>query len=318
MNFLHPDRLWALVVVAGLAAAYVTVQVRRRRAIARYTNPELLDRLAPRRAGRLRHLSPLMSLLALAALAVAVAQPTRAEAVPRDEGVVVLAVDVSASMAATDVAPTRLAAAIAGATDFVDGLPDGLHVGLVAFDGTSKLLVAPTTDHEAVTASVARLEIGPGTATGDGLSTSLDAAQSVLSPELLASGDDLPVSVVLLADGATTVGRPLEGAVAEAEQLGVPVTTIAFGTPDGTVSLQGETVRVPADTETMKAVAAQTGGTAFQATTAGELKDVYADITSVVGTTTEHREVTRGVIGAALAVLVASVVVSAWTGARAL
>lgn len=318
MNFLHPDRLWSLVVVVGLAAAYVVVQARRRRAIARYANPDLIHRLAPDRAGRARHLSPLLSLVALAALAVAIAQPTRAEAVPRNEGVVVLAVDVSASMAATDVNPTRLGAAIAGATEFVAGLPDGLHVGLVAFDGTAKLLVAPTTDRIAVTAAVAALKTGPGTATGEGIYTSLEAAQSVLSPDLLASGQDLPASVVLISDGATTVGRPVDGAVAEADKLGVPITTIAFGTPNGTVTLDGETVGVPADTETMKTVAADTGGTSFQATTAGELKDVYADISSVVGTTTEQREVTRAFLGLALALLLGSVVISAWTGARAL
>ena len=318
MSFLHPDRLWSLVAILGLVAAYLVVQARRRRAISRYTNPEMLDRLAPDRAGPTRHLAPLLSVIALVGLVVAIAQPIRAEAVPRDEGVVVLAVDVSASMAATDVLPTRLDAAIAGASEFVDGLPAGLHVGLVAFDGTARVLVVPTTDHAAVTNAVAHLTIGPGTATGEGIYASLDTAQSVLAPDMLGSGADLPASIVLLADGATTLGRPIDGAVAEAVKLGVPVTTIAFGTPEGTVTINGETVGVPADTETMRAVAAETGATSFEATTAGELKDVYGDITSVVGSTTEDREIGRAFLGMALIAILGSVLVSSWTGARAL
>lgn len=301
MSFLHPLRLLLLVGVVALAAAYGVVQVRHRRAVARYAASARLDALTGgHRPTPARHLSSGLLLLALGALVVAVAQPTRAEAVTREQGVVVLAVDVSASMAATDIAPTRLDAAIAGATDFVDGLPAGLHVGLVAFDGSARLLVAPTTDRASVTTAIAGLTEGPGTAAGEGIETSLTAVRSALAPDLLASGEDLPASIVLLSDGATTVGRSAESAAADAADLGVPVTTISFGTPDGTVTLQGETVRVPADPATMQAVADATGARAFEASSAEELGDVYADIATAVGTTTEPREVTRTVAGLAL------------------
>ncbi|HEX2578747.1 MAG TPA: VWA domain-containing protein [Aquihabitans sp.] len=315
MTFLHPLRLVLLVGVVALAVAYVVVQRRRRAAVARYTDPARLAALAPQRPGSVRrHLSPALALVALATMVVALAEPTRAEAVARERGVVVLAVDVSASMSATDVAPSRLDAAIDGATGFVDGLPDGLHIGLVVFDGDARLVVPPTTEQATVTAAIARLGAGEGTAAGEGIATSLRAVESVLSPDLLASGEDLPASIVLLSDGATTVGRPALTAAAEAADVGVPVTTIAFGTPQGTVTLGGETVAVPADPATMRAVADATGARSFEATTAGELGDVYADISTAVGTTTERREVTRGLLGGAVVALLASAAASASTG----
>ncbi|MCU1498058.1 MAG: von Willebrand factor type, partial [Acidimicrobiales bacterium] len=284
---------------------------------ARYANPALLPVLtAPRNRSLRRHVSTGLSLVALAALVAAVAQPTRAEAVARDQGVVVLAIDVSASMTATDIAPTRLDAAIAGATEFIDGLPDGLHVGLVAFDGNARLLVPPTTERDDVIDAISRLTEGPGTAAGEGIATSVTALESVLAPDLLASGEDLPASIVLLSDGATTVGRPAVDGAALAADLGVPVTTIAFGTPQGTVTLDGETVQVPADPETMQAVADATGARSFEATSAGELGDVYADISTAVGTTTEQRDVSRDFVGGALIALVGSAAAAVTTGAR--
>jgi len=318
MNFMHPERLLALVAVVALAGGYLWVLRRNHQARQTYANPALMNRLASQPSGRLRHLSPLLCLLALGALVVGIAQPTRAEAVPRHEGVVVLALDVSASMAATDVTPSRLQAAITGASDFVSNLPDGLHVGLVAFDGQARLLVAPTKDRGEVQSALTGLETGPGTAAGDAIASSLNAAESVLSPDVLASGKDLPVSVVLLSDGSTTMGRPIASGVAQAKSLGVPVTTIAFGTQDGTVTLDGETVPVPADVDTMKAVATETGGSAFEASSAGELKDVYSNISSVVGTTTEHHEVTRGLLGFAFIAAAAAFASSVWSRGRAL
>jgi Ca-activated chloride channel family protein len=319
MTFLHPSRLVLLIGVAALAAVYVVVHARHRRAIARYTNPDRLAALAPERAtGPTRHLAPLLALASLVLLVTAIAQPARAEAVPREEGVVILAVDVSASMSATDIAPTRLDAAIAGATEFVEGLPDGLHVGLVSFDEEATLVVAPTTDRASVTDAIEGLTEGPGTAAGEGIATSLTAVESVLSPDLLASGDDLPASIVLLSDGATTVGRPAVEAASDAADAGVPVTTISFGTPEGTVVVDGETFGVPADPVTMQAVADATGARSFEASSAGELTDVYADISTSVGTTTEQREVTRGLIGVATALLLGATVVGLLRRGRAL
>lgn len=318
MTYLHPGRLWLLVVVVALAVTYGLVQRHRRTLLARYANPDLAHSPVPVTSRARRHVSPVLALVGLAALVVAVAQPTRSGAVARQQGVVVLAVDVSASMSATDVAPDRLEAAIASAASFVDEVPDSIHIGLVAFDKNARQVVEPTTDHDSVKAAIAALEAGPGTATGDGIEVSLDAIRATLSPELLASGADLPASVVLLSDGTPTVGTPVATATADATELGVPVTTIAFGTPDGTVTIQGETFRVPADPETMRAVADATGGSFFEATSAGQLADVYQDISTVVGTTTEQREVTRGVLGLALAALLASAALGIAWGGRAI
>lgn len=319
MSFLHPYRLGLLVALVALAGAYAAVQVRNRAAAARYADPARRSALRPgARRGPSRHAGPALSMFALAALIVALAQPTRAEAVAREQGVVVLAVDVSASMSATDIAPTRLDAAIAGATDFVEGLPEGLHVGLVAFDGTARLAVAPTTDRDAVVAAIGTLTEGPGTAAGEGIATSLAAVEAALSPSLVASGEDLPASIVLLSDGATTVGRSAVSAANEAAEVGVPVTTISFGTPEGTVTFDGETVQVPADPETMRAVAEATGARSFEATSAAELGDVYADIATAVGTTSEEREVTRTFMGLAVISLFAAGAVGLATNGRVL
>lgn len=320
-GFLHPERLWLLAGVVALVVAYVALDTRRRRACHRYANPALVHSVAPDRLGRRRHIPAAMSLVALAALVVALAQPTAARAVTREQGVVILAVDVSASMEATDVAPSRMEAAIDGAAEFVEDVPDGLHVGLVAFDGGARLLVAPTEDHAAVLDAIGGLRVGEGTAAGEGLYASLDAIEAVVTPDVLeraAAGDaDLPAAVVLLSDGATTLGRPVEHAAQAAAELGVPVSTIAFGTPNGVVTVRGETVSVPADTVAMQTVAETTGGQYYEATTAGELEAVYGDIRTVVGTTTEQREVTTAVAGAALALVAVAAALAMLWGARA-
>jgi len=319
MNFLHPARLALLLGVVGLAAAYVAVLLRNRRAAARYAAPARQAGLVSTRRGPLaRHGGPVLALVALAGLVVAIAQPTRAEAVAREQGVVVVAVDVSASMSATDIAPTRLDAAITGATSFVNGLPAGLHVGLVSFDKNARLVVAPTTERTQVTKAIANLSEGPGTAAGEGIATSLAAVRSVLSPTLLNSKADLPASIVLLSDGATTVGRSAEQGASEAAKARVPVTTISFGTTDGTVTIDGETLSVPADPQTMENVARITGAKSFTAGSADELKNVYDDITTSVGTTTEQRELTLGFLGFDLVLLLAAAGVTLATTGRLL
>ena len=317
MSFLHPGRLWLLLAVAGVVAGYVAIHLHRRRAVARYTSTHLHASIAPDRLGWRRHVAPLVAAAALVLITVGLAQPARAEQVPRDEGVVVLTVDVSASMTATDIAPSRIEAAIDGASMFVDQVPEGIEIGLVAFDGTARLLVEPTTDHAAVVDAVQTLTTGPRTATGDGLATALDAITSTL-PQSVLDSDHVPASVVLLSDGYQTVGRPVEDVAQQAADLGVPVTTIAYGTPTGTVGVQGQIVPVPADTTTMQAIADITGGKTFTATSAGELDDAYTDIRTVVGYRTEQREVTRAFLGAALVALLAAVPLSFLWSARAL
>jgi Ca-activated chloride channel family protein len=247
-----------------------------------------------------------VALLTVVLLVVAVARPARDERVPREAAVVVLAVDVSASMTATDVAPSRIDAAVAAASDFVDDVPDRFQLGLVAFDGTARVLTTPTEDHDAVRAALQRLTPGEGTAAGEGIAAALDAISSSVE-QAGGGGLDLPASIVLLSDGATTVGRPVEEAAREAADRSVPVSTIAFGTDRGTVVVGGEVVPVPADRQTMEAVADLTGGTAAEAETADELHDVYDDIGARVGSVVEQREIGRAFLGIALVALLAAV-----------
>lgn len=304
MTFLASERLWLLVVVAALVVAYFVLQQRRRHYAVRFTNLELLASVAPKRPGWRRHVSAGLVGLALVGVVLGLARPTRDERVPKEAATVMLVVDTSVSMEATDVAPDRLRAAQAAARTFVDGIPDGLLVGLVAFDGSTRLLAAPTTDHAVVDQALEQLATGPGTAAGEGIYAALGAIT-----------DKRSAAIVLLSDGVTTVGRPVEEAAAAAARQGVPVTTIAFGTDAGTVEVQGQTVPVPADPVTMSAVAETTGGTFFEVFSADQLRDVYRDIGRRVGYEMERREIGMTFVAVAFVLLLFALVAAlVWTG----
>lgn len=306
MTFLAPDRLWLLALPLALAASYVLLARRRRLHAVRLPTTRVLAAVSPRRPAWRRHGPAGVALLTLVLLVAALARPARDERVPREAAVVVLAVDVSASMTATDVAPSRIEAAVAAAGDFVDDVPERFQLGLVAFDGSARVLASPTEDHDAVRAALRRLTPGEGTAAGEGIAAALDAITATVE-QTGAAVADLPASIVLLSDGATTVGRPVEEAAREAADRSVPVSTIAFGTDRGAVVVGGELVPVPADPEAMEAVADISGGTASEAETADELNDVYDDIGATVGSVVEQREVGRAFLGVALVALLAAV-----------
>jgi Ca-activated chloride channel family protein len=322
MNFLHPSRLWLLIVVVGLIVGYVLLQRRRQQAIQRYTNPALLASIAPRSLGWRRHVPTALALVGLTAIVGAIAQPVRSERVPRNEGVVIVAVDVSASMIATDVAPNRLRAAASGALDFANSVPPGIDLGLVAFDGGARLLVSPTTDRNTVLNAIEGLETGPGTAGGEAIYTALDAITAALNPgsttDTAATGKRLPAAIVLLSDGVTNKGRSILQAAQAAADAGVPVSTIAFGTPSGTVTVDRQTIPVPADNATMAKVAKISGGGYFEAASLGQLRDVYRNIQLTVGYTTQQREITRALLGTAVAALVLSTILAMALTSRSL
>ena len=318
MRFLAPTHLWLLLGVAGLVALYAVLQRRRRHYAVRFTNLELLDSVAPRRPGWRRHVAAGAMAVGLAALVVALARPVRDEQVPKEEAVIMLVVDTSASMEATDVAPSRLAAAKAAAADFVSGLPDGFQVGLIAYDRNVRVVSTPTTDHAAVQSAIGSLATGPGTASGDALTTALsvlDTATTATDPDLSAATTDAPsTTIVLVSDGASTTGESVEAAAQAAADQAVPVTTIAYGTDAGTVVVDGETVPVPADPVSMEAVATTTGGEYFAAASATELEHVYETIQTRVGYETEEREVLRTFLGLGLvALIVAAAASMVWT-----
>ncbi len=286
MTFLAPARLWLLAVPALLAAAYVAFQFRRPKYAVRFTNVELLDKVAPDRPGWRRHVPALVLLAALGALVLSIARPARAVEVPREEATVILALDVSLSMGADDVEPSRIEAAQAAARDFVAMVPDELRLGLVAFSGNAASLVAPTTERAPLLAAVDNLQLGEGTAIGEAIFTALDAL--VLDrPDV----EELGAAIVLLSDGETTVGRPDAAAAEAAVARGVPVSTVAFGTDAGFVVVQGETIPVPINEEALADVAEATGGQAFAADTAGELTSILEGVGAAVGFETEQREI---------------------------
>ncbi|MGH9189949.1 MAG: VWA domain-containing protein [Acidimicrobiales bacterium] len=303
MSFLAAGRLWLLLAVVGLAAAYVVGQVRRKDYAVRFTNLALLDKVAPRRPGWRRHVPAVAMLLALATMVTAFARPARPVRVPRERATVVMAIDVSLSMEAVDVAPRRIDAAVAAATSFVDLVPARINLGLVTFSGVTSVLVAPTKDHSMVKQGLTRMQLGPRTAIGDAVLASLGSIASVPAE---AGQGPAPARIVLMSDGETTVGAPNETAAAAANDAHVPVSTIAFGTDAGVVNVEGGQVRVPVNHEALRALAEATGGQSFEAATEKELARVYADIGSSVGYTEGRREVTSGFVGLALAFAVAA------------
>jgi Ca-activated chloride channel homolog len=310
MNFLAPGRLWLLVAVVLLAAGYLVMQLRRRHYAARFTNLDLLASVAPKRPGWRRHVAAAALLAAIVLLVAAWARPTRPEKVPRERATVMLAIDTSTSMRATDVDPSRLEAAKAAASDFVDGMPDRFRLGLVSFNGNARQLVAPTQDHDNVRDALERLRLDNYTAIGEGIFTSLDGLQDVPSRK---SRRRL-AHVVLMSDGDTNSGRTNEEAADAAARVRIPVTTIAFGTDDGTIGSGSNEFSVPVNRDALRDIARTTDGRFYEAESADELQSVYSNIGSSVGFRTEQREATAWFVGVALAFVLAGAAASLiWT-----
>jgi len=333
MTFASPELLVALLLVPLAIAAYLFVQRRRARYAVAFTNVDLLSNLVPRTPAWRRHVPPALYLGAIGALVFALARPSMIMAVPRQEATIILAMDVSGSMQATDVAPSRLAAAKKAASDFVDQLPDTFQVGLVVFSTAPRVAVSPTTDRVAIHRALDSLVAQGGTALGDAIAASLDAAATATAtttPPTMApspsapsaapspgasttpsSGEPPLVATVLLSDGANSTGslEPLDAA-SRAAALGVPVYTIALGTQDGVVQVpnrqgQLQTLAVPPDTETLAAIAETTGARFFDAPTAQDLAQIYENLGSKVGFTDEQREVTQLFAAAGLLFVIA-------------
>jgi Ca-activated chloride channel family protein len=314
MNYLEPVRLWLLAGAGALAVAYVVLQRRRRQYAVRFTNIALLEAVAPKRPGWRRHATAAVFLVALTALVVAFARPTHDEKVPRERATVVVAIDTSLSMIATDVSPSRIEAVKTAAKAFVDQLPKKINVALVSFDGNARLDVSPTTDRAKVKTAVDRLQPREGTAIGEAIFTALDAIrqQAVADDSAV---NTVPARIVLMSDGKTTVGRPNELAVAAAQKAKVPVSTIAFGTDHGEITVPQEPfpVPVPVDRSALRDIATATGGSFFSATSASELQKVYANIGSSIGFDVRQAEITSWFVGAALLALMATAGMSlAW------
>jgi Ca-activated chloride channel family protein len=297
IRFLSPWWLLTLLPVLLTAAFYVLRQFRRRQYAMRFTNVDLLRTLAPRGLGWRRHISALAFLLSLLGLGLAMARPSVDEKQPLERATVILAIDVSLSMEADDVRPTRIEAAQEAAKSFVNELPPTYNLGLVSFAKSANVLVSPTKDRASVIAGIDGLSLAEATATGEAVFTSLDAIKSV--PADGADGPP-PARIVLLSDGYRTSGRSIEDAETAASQANVPVSTIAFGTDNGVVDIRGALQKVPVDRVSLQQLADKTKGYFYEAASVSELKKVYEDMGSSIGHRVESREVTQWYAGAAL------------------
>ncbi|TDD58688.1 VWA domain-containing protein [Actinomadura rubrisoli] len=297
MTFLSPERLWLLALAPLLAAAYVLLQMRRRRYTVRFTNLALLSQIAPKHPGWRRHVAAGLFLTMLVLMMIGFARPATSVKVPRDRATIMVAVDVSLSMMAKDVPPTRFESAKSAAKKFIRELPARFNVGVVSFAGNANLVAAPSADRDAAIASLDQLVLAKRTAIGEAVFTSL---QGVRSFDAQASQDPPPAHIVLLSDGDNTTGRSVQEAIAASRAAHIPVSTIAFGTPYGTVDIEGETTSVSVNKETLKTLADGTQGKAYEAADSGQLGEVYANIGSSLGFKTEHRDVAARYTGIAL------------------
>jgi Ca-activated chloride channel homolog len=319
MSFATPFILWGLLLIPLGLLAYWLVQRRRIKYAARFTNLDLLVNVVDATPGRRRHLPALLGLMALAALIVAMARPQKVVAVPREDATVVLTMDSSASMKATDVAPSRLDAAKSAATTFLDDVPDRFRVGLVSFSSAVRVLEEPTDDRDAVRSSLDSIQGDIGTALGDAIEASVALADDPNAAEDNV-GEKPLFAVLLLSDGANTTGSEPLAVVDEAKEAGVPIYTIALGTPSGTVDVtddygQTQTVNVPPDPTTLKQIADETGGRFFEAPTEADLKAVYDEIGSQVSWEDDERELTAAFAGAGAVFLLLGASLSAlWFG----
>ncbi|WP_316669503.1 VWA domain-containing protein [uncultured Propionibacterium sp.] len=307
LSFMSPQRLWWLIVPAVVVALYVLLMRRR----SNESSNGLLQSILPRDTRLRRHVSVGAAIMSLVMLVIAYAQPQAMTKVPRDRATVVVVIDVSRSMMATDVTPTRLDAAKEGAKEFVGSLPESFNVALVSFAATADIKMPPTTDRSALENAIDALELAPSTAIGEGVYTALDALK--LAPEDPDHpGETAPGAIVLLSDGATNMGRSSSEAATESKNQGVPIYTIAYGTSSGYVYENGQRQSVAVDHAELSQVAKDSGGKKYSADSLSSLQAVYETISHQIGYVDEYHEITARFAGFALifAVLASTGVIS--------
>lgn len=321
-GFAHGWFFLYLIVVLGLAAAYVIAQFARHRRVLRFANMDLLAKIAPATTRqRWRHVPAILLVIALTFLAIALAAPTHDVRIPRNRAVVMLVIDVSESMVSTDVAPTRLEAAKEAGKEFADELTPGINLGLVAFGGSATLLVSPTTNRTAMKNAIDKLQPEERTATGEGIFTALQAIASVGA--VMGGGDKpAPAHIVLESDGAETVPRNPDDprgaytAARAAKDQGVAISTISFGTPDGVVNINGQQIAVPVDDATLQQITDITGGQTFHAGSLEQLKHVYSTLQQQIGYETIRGDASAAWIRLGAVVMAAAVLISVLTNRR--
>lgn len=287
-NFAHPWFLLFLVVVVALIVLYVLAQFARQKRVLRFANMELLERVAPQRPKRWRHLPAILLISSLTLLTIAMAGPQNDVRVPRNRAVVMLVIDVSQSMRATDIEPSRLAAAQVAAKQFADQLTAGINLGLIGYAGTATVLVSPTTNRDATKTALDKLQLADRTATGEAIFTALQAIATVGA--VLGGGDEPPPArIVLMSDGKETVPSNPDNpkgaytAARTAKDQGVPISTVSFGTPYGYVDINDQRQPVPVDEETLKKIAELSDGNHYSASNLEQLKEVFTSLQDQIG-----------------------------------
>jgi len=298
-GFDHAWHFIFLLVVLVLVGLYIAAQLARQRRVLRFANMELLESVAPQRPNRWRHLPAVLLVVSLVLFTIAMAGPTRDVRIPRNRAVVMLVIDVSQSMRATDIEPNRLAAAQVAAKQFADELTAGINLGLIAYAGTATVLVSPTTNRDATKQAIDKLQVADRTATGEGIFTALQAIATVGA--VIGGGDTPPPArIVLFSDGKETVPSNPDNpkgaytAARTAKDQGVPISTISFGTPYGYVEINDQRQPVPVDDETMKKVAQLSGGQSYSASNLSELKGVYSTLQQQIGYETIRGDASTG------------------------
>jgi Ca-activated chloride channel family protein len=334
VTFVWVSLLVALVAVPLLIALYVWARRRRRPAAARYSSLSLIRAAGPPARRRRRHLPIALLATAVAALAVAVARPVVVLSVPSNQTTMVLAMDVSGSMCSTDIAPTRLQAAMDSAVNFVRSQPSGTEIGLVAFSGFAAVLEAPTSDRQRLEDAIRSLTTGRRTAVGSAIQSSIDAIAEVdprvpkvvtegrpgVEPEPVLPGQYQPDIIVLLTDGASNAGPEPLDAARQAAARGLRVYTIGFGSAAGGElnascrqqflgnepnfgggfgggGFGGGGFRRGIDEDTLRAIADLTGGVYAPAESASQLQDVFNHLPATIVTKTEAVEVSVAFVG---------------------
>jgi Ca-activated chloride channel family protein len=297
MTFQAPIFLAGLVAIPLALAALALARRRPARYVVRFPALPTLQAVMPRTPRWRRAVPTALLCLALAGLVTALARPEATVAVPVEKASVVLVTDTSGSMNATDVSPTRLAAAQRAAERFLGRVPKSLQVGLVAYADGPHTVVRPTQDRDEVKTTLEQLQAEGGTATGDALASALDALgqRGKKAP---------PAAIVLLSDGASQTGQDPNAVAQQAKAAGVPIYTVALGTPDGVVQTpDGQMLQVPPDPEALRQIAQTSGGRAFTAQDSDALDSVYETLGSRMGTKKEKREISAGFAAAGLLLL---------------
>lgn len=314
-SFQNPNRLLLWLAIPVLIAAYVLAMRFRNRRGMRFTNTSMLDVVMPKQSQWRRHLAVALSILSLVTLTAAFARPQDEINVPRERATVVLVIDSSISMEATDVKPNRLEAAKTAAKQFVDSLPAKYNVSAVSMSGSVSILSPPTLDHQAVNRAIDVIKPGESTAIGGGIDAALraisQAPKDPKNPKATAPG-----AIVLLSDGENTTGQSPQQAAAKAKKRKVPIYTIAYGTENGYVDLEGKRYTVPPNKEQMAELAKLSGGQTFSADSLKELKKVYENVGSSVGYVKANREITSRFAGYGLALAVLAALGAISLGAR--